>query len=138
MTKADLVEEVMRIHGVDNIPAQPLGAPRNAAAKQEMRGQKRMALLNWQTAYAGDEPIVRYEIWRDHQKVGAEAIEVGAADAERPHDLGALAAVVRRGAILEHRRLFDMEPFGKPLPITPTCRHSRTPKRFTRSIGLGP
>src|SRR6201988_3024121 len=25
-------------------------------------------------------------------------------------------------------RLFDMEPFGKPLPITLTCRHSRTPK----------
>ena len=50
--------------------AQPLGAPRNAAAKQEMRGQKRMALLNWQTAYAGDEPIVRYEIWRDNQKAG--------------------------------------------------------------------
>ena len=50
--------------------AQPLGAPRNAAVKQEMRGQKRMAQLNWQTAYAGDEPIVRYEIWRDNQKAG--------------------------------------------------------------------
>jgi aryl-alcohol dehydrogenase-like predicted oxidoreductase len=50
--------------------AQPLSAPRNAAAKQEMRGQKRMALLNWQSAYAGDEPIVRYEIWRDNQKAG--------------------------------------------------------------------
>lgn len=50
--------------------AQPLGAPRNAAAKQEMRGQKRVAQLNWQTAYAGDEPIVRYEIWRDHEKAG--------------------------------------------------------------------
>src|ERR1700757_2197839 len=35
-------------------------------------------------------------------------------------------------------RLFDMEPFGKPLPITLTCRHSRTPKRLTRSIRLGP
>jgi hypothetical protein len=22
--------------------------------------------LNWQTAYAGDEPITHYEIWRDH------------------------------------------------------------------------
>jgi aryl-alcohol dehydrogenase-like predicted oxidoreductase len=51
-------------------PAQALGAPRNPAAKQEMRGQKRVAQLHWQTAYAGDEPIVRYEIWRDRQKAG--------------------------------------------------------------------
>jgi aryl-alcohol dehydrogenase-like predicted oxidoreductase len=51
-------------------PAQVLGAPRNPAANQEMRGQKRVATLHWQTAYAGDEPIVRYEIWRDHQKAG--------------------------------------------------------------------
>jgi aryl-alcohol dehydrogenase-like predicted oxidoreductase len=50
--------------------AQPLSAPRNAVASQEMRGQKRVAKLNWQTAYAGDEPIVRYEIWRDNQKAG--------------------------------------------------------------------
>jgi aryl-alcohol dehydrogenase-like predicted oxidoreductase len=51
-------------------PAQALGAPRNPAAKQEMRGQKRVAQLHWQTAYAGDEPIIRYEIWRDRQKAG--------------------------------------------------------------------
>ena len=51
-------------------PAQALGAPRNPAASQEMRGQKRVAQLHWQTAYAGDEPIVHYEIWRDHQKAG--------------------------------------------------------------------
>jgi aryl-alcohol dehydrogenase-like predicted oxidoreductase len=51
-------------------PAQALGAPRNPAAGQEMRGQKRAAQLHWQTAYAGDEPIVRYEIWRDHTKAG--------------------------------------------------------------------
>jgi aryl-alcohol dehydrogenase-like predicted oxidoreductase len=51
-------------------PAQALGAPRNPAASQEMRGQKRVAQLHWQTAYAGDEPIVRYEIWRDRQKAG--------------------------------------------------------------------
>ncbi len=51
-------------------PAQALGAPRNPAAKQEMRGQKRVAQLNWQTAFAGDEPIARYEIWRDNQKAG--------------------------------------------------------------------
>jgi len=51
-------------------PAQPLGAPRAPAAKQEMRGEKRVAQLSWQTAFAGDEPIVRYEIWRDNKKAG--------------------------------------------------------------------
>jgi aryl-alcohol dehydrogenase-like predicted oxidoreductase len=51
-------------------PAQPLGAPRNTAAKQETRGQKRVAQLQWQTAFAGDEPIVHYEIWRDQKKAG--------------------------------------------------------------------
>jgi aryl-alcohol dehydrogenase-like predicted oxidoreductase len=51
-------------------PAQALSAPRNPAASQEMRGQKRVAQLHWQTAYAGDETIVRYEIWRDNQKAG--------------------------------------------------------------------
>jgi hypothetical protein len=54
-------------------PAQALGAPRNPAVKQEARGQKRVAQLNWQTAYAADEPIVRYEIWRDNQKVSQVA-----------------------------------------------------------------
>jgi aryl-alcohol dehydrogenase-like predicted oxidoreductase len=53
--------------------AQALSAPREAAAKQEMQGSKRVAQLQWQTAYAGDEPIVRYEIWRDHQKAGQVA-----------------------------------------------------------------
>ncbi|HTY62715.1 MAG TPA: aldo/keto reductase [Acidobacteriota bacterium] len=51
-------------------PAQPLGAPRNAAVKQEIHGQKRAAQLSWQSAYAGDEPIVRYEILRDNQNAG--------------------------------------------------------------------
>jgi aryl-alcohol dehydrogenase-like predicted oxidoreductase len=54
-------------------PVQALGAARTPAAVQEMRGQKRMAQLKWQTAYAGDEPIVRYEIWRDNQKTGQVA-----------------------------------------------------------------
>jgi hypothetical protein len=51
-------------------PAQPLGAARTPAVTQEMRDQKRIAQLKWQTAYAADEPIVRYEIWRDNRKVG--------------------------------------------------------------------
>jgi len=51
-------------------PAQALGAPRSPIAAQEIRGQRRVARLQWQTAYAGDEPIVRYEIWRDNRKTG--------------------------------------------------------------------
>lgn len=30
-----------------------------------------MVRLEWHTAFAGDEPLARYEIWRDHQKVGS-------------------------------------------------------------------
>ncbi len=51
-------------------PVQALGAPRDPGATQQMRGQKRVAQLHWQTAYAGDEPIVQYEIWRDNRKAG--------------------------------------------------------------------
>jgi aryl-alcohol dehydrogenase-like predicted oxidoreductase len=50
--------------------AQALGAPRNPTASQETRGQKRVARLRWNTAYAGDEPIAHYEIWRDQKKAG--------------------------------------------------------------------
>jgi aryl-alcohol dehydrogenase-like predicted oxidoreductase len=50
-------------------PAQPLSAPRNPAAKQEASDGKRLARLNWDAAYAGDEPVVRYEIWRDDKKL---------------------------------------------------------------------
>jgi hypothetical protein len=46
---------------------QDLTPPRDAAVEQESRAGKRIVR---QTAYAGDEPIVRYEIWRDKQKIG--------------------------------------------------------------------
>jgi hypothetical protein len=36
-----------------------------------MRDGRRLARLKWQTAYAGDEPILSYEIWRDQKRVGA-------------------------------------------------------------------
>jgi aryl-alcohol dehydrogenase-like predicted oxidoreductase len=49
--------------------AQALGAPRNPSVKQERQGAKRVAQLNWNTAYAGDEPIAGYEIWRDGKKL---------------------------------------------------------------------
>ncbi len=51
-------------------PVQALGAPRAVEVYQENGGRKRVARLKWQTAYAGDEPIVRYEVWRDRQRVG--------------------------------------------------------------------
>lgn len=46
--------------------AQPtLGAPREAAARLELRDGRRTARLTWQTAYAADQPIRHYEIQRD-------------------------------------------------------------------------
>jgi len=53
------------------LPRQELTPPREATAQQEMRDGKRLARLQWQTAYAGDEPILSYEIWRDQKKVTA-------------------------------------------------------------------
>jgi hypothetical protein len=40
-----------------------------------MRAGKRVVSLKWQTAYAGDEPISHYEIWRDHQMVDQVAYQ---------------------------------------------------------------
>ncbi|HJX35214.1 MAG TPA: aldo/keto reductase [Desulfatiglandales bacterium] len=54
-------------------PIQTLGAVRDCSISQEMRYRERIVQLNWQTAYAGDEPIIRYEIWRDQQKAGQVA-----------------------------------------------------------------
>jgi hypothetical protein len=49
---------------------QPLTPARDPLAKREMRDRKRLVRLEWHTAFAGDEPLSRYEIWRDHQKIG--------------------------------------------------------------------
>jgi hypothetical protein len=35
----------------------------------QVRNDQRFVRLRWQTAYAGDEPIQKYEIWRDNQKI---------------------------------------------------------------------
>ena len=51
------------------LAAEPLGPPRQAAVGQQVRNQQRLARLTWQMAYAGDEPIERYEIRRDGRKV---------------------------------------------------------------------
>jgi aryl-alcohol dehydrogenase-like predicted oxidoreductase len=52
------------------VAQQPLGAPREASAQVENRDGRRVVRLSWQTAYAADEPIVRYEILRDERTVG--------------------------------------------------------------------
>ena len=57
------------------LPKQEMTPPRDALAKQEMRAGKRVVSLNWQMAYAGDEPISHYEIWRDHQMVDQVAYQ---------------------------------------------------------------
>ena len=51
------------------LPAQPLGPPRQPAVTQERRDRRRLARLTWQTAYAGDRPISHYEIRRDGRKI---------------------------------------------------------------------
>lgn len=51
------------------LPKQELTPPREASAEQGIREGKRLVSLKWQTAFAGDEPISHYEIWRDHQKL---------------------------------------------------------------------
>ena len=50
--------------------ARPLGAPRNPTVTRVADGARNVARLTWQTAYAGDEQIARYEIMRGGQKVG--------------------------------------------------------------------
>ncbi len=51
------------------LPKQLLTPPISPSVQEEMQGDQRVAHLEWQTAFAGDEPIAHYEIWRDQQKV---------------------------------------------------------------------
>jgi aryl-alcohol dehydrogenase-like predicted oxidoreductase len=46
------------------------GSPRNIALNQQKQGEKRIVELIWDTAYAGDEPLKYYEIYRDNEKIG--------------------------------------------------------------------
>lgn len=55
------------------LPKQEMTPPRDALASQEVCDGRRLVRLKWQTAYAGDEPISHYEIWRDHQMVNQVA-----------------------------------------------------------------
>jgi hypothetical protein len=51
------------------LAAEPLGAPREAAAKQLVRDGKRHVQLSWQTAFASDAPIIHYLVQRDGQEI---------------------------------------------------------------------
>ncbi len=51
------------------VPLESLGAPREAVVALEPRGERWIARLEWQTAYAADRPIRHYEIRRDGQAV---------------------------------------------------------------------
>jgi aryl-alcohol dehydrogenase-like predicted oxidoreductase len=50
--------------------AEGLSAPRQVAVSQEMQAERRLARLSWQTAYAGDQPLILYEIERDEETIG--------------------------------------------------------------------
>jgi len=45
-------------------------APRNTALTQQKNNDKRVVKLTWDTAYAGNEPLKYYEIYRDNEKIG--------------------------------------------------------------------
>ncbi len=71
--KLALAAKEGKTNGFFQVEKQELGAVRDYAVSQEKQDRKRVARLEWQTAYAGDEPIVHYEIWRDNTKVGQVA-----------------------------------------------------------------
>ncbi|UCF35451.1 MAG: hypothetical protein JSU96_11430, partial [Acidobacteriota bacterium] len=52
------------------VEKQPLGTPREVQATTENIDGKLVNRLYWQTAYAADQPIVRYEIRRDDELIG--------------------------------------------------------------------
>jgi aryl-alcohol dehydrogenase-like predicted oxidoreductase len=57
-----------KINGYE-LPKPSLSAPRIPLIDHMVRNDQRFVSLRWQTAYAGDEPIKAYEIWRDNQKI---------------------------------------------------------------------
>jgi aryl-alcohol dehydrogenase-like predicted oxidoreductase len=47
----------------------PLTAPKEFFVSQNMQNNSRNAVINWNTAFAGDEPITAYHIYRDGVKI---------------------------------------------------------------------
>jgi aryl-alcohol dehydrogenase-like predicted oxidoreductase len=52
------------------LPAAPLGAPRDAAVRPIGEGRTRSVRLSWHTAFAADAPITHYRIDRDGREIG--------------------------------------------------------------------
>jgi aryl-alcohol dehydrogenase-like predicted oxidoreductase len=52
------------------VAQEPLGAPRDVKLEIENHNGQPVVRLSWQTAFAADEPIARYEIRRDDQIIG--------------------------------------------------------------------
>lgn len=71
--KLALTAKEGRTNGFFQVEKQGLSAVRDYSVTQEKQDKKRVAKLEWQTAYAGDEPISHYEIWRDGKKTGQVA-----------------------------------------------------------------
>jgi aryl-alcohol dehydrogenase-like predicted oxidoreductase len=88
--------------------AEVLGAPRQAAVSQKMETDRRVALLTWQTSYAGDQPLSHYEIQRD---------DFLRADFGNPPHLNTVVGRV------EHRPQTTMEPFTFNDPLKDQLPH---------------
>lgn len=48
----------------------PMSAPRDIEINQKKQDDQRAVELTWHTAFAGNAPLKRYEVWRDEKKVG--------------------------------------------------------------------
>ncbi len=71
--KLALIAKEGKTNGFFQVEKQGLSAVREFSIIQEKQDRRRMARLKWQSAYAGDEPIDRYEIWRDNRRAGQVA-----------------------------------------------------------------
>jgi hypothetical protein len=52
------------------LPAEPLGAPRNVALQRTKQGDSGTLRLSWHMAYAADAPITHYSIQQDEREIG--------------------------------------------------------------------
>ncbi|MFA6222621.1 MAG: aldo/keto reductase [Desulfomonilaceae bacterium] len=82
--------------------AEVLSAPRHVAISQKVRADQRIALLSWQTAYAGDQPLSHYEIRRDDFR------SAGFAVGKDLHGQDSENIIIGR---VEHRPQTTMSPF---------------------------
>jgi len=48
----------------------PMSAPRQITIDQKKQDDQRSIKLSWHTAFAGNAPLNRYEVWRDEKKIG--------------------------------------------------------------------